>query len=339
MSRADLARGTELTPATVSALVAELEAEGLVTEAGTRRLDDQVGKPPTMLRVRPEARNVIALDLSDPQTMRAAVIDFAGTVISDVNLSARGATGDEALERIEMAVAQALEMANAPILGIGVGTPGVVSGVGEVVEAWHFGWHRVALANRLEEAFGYPTHVSNDANAAAIAEYTRGGHEVSNLAVVKIGSGVGAGFVLNGLPYRGEHAAAGEIGHLVVDAEGPLCRCGHRGCLEAFLAVPNIEAALDEQGAEPTTVRRAAASRLGVALAAIVSILDIDHVLISGPRDLLGDGFCEAATNSLRRRCLQSTAASVCVAYSALGDDVVLLGAAGLVLSQELGVA
>ena len=222
MSRADLARGTELTPATVSALVAELEAEGLVTEAGTRRGDDQVGKPPTMLRVRPKARNFIALDLSDPQTMRAAVIDLAGTVISDVNLSARGATGDEALERIEVTVAQALEKANAPILGIGVGTPGVVSGVGEVVEAWHFGWHHVALANRLEDVFGFPTHVSNDANAAAIAEYTRGGHEVSNLAVVKIGSGVGAGFVLNGLPYRGEHAAAGEMATL---SSTPRARC------------------------------------------------------------------------------------------------------------------
>jgi predicted NBD/HSP70 family sugar kinase len=292
-----------------------------------------------MLQARPGARNVITLDLSDPQTMRAAVIDLAGSVLFDVKLDSQGADGDEALERIEAAVAEALEHACAPVLGIGVGTPGVVTPDGVVKEAWHFGWHHVELAARLEGSFGYPVHVSNDANAAAIAEYTRGGHDVSNLAVIKIGSGVGAGFVLGGLPYRGEHSGAGEIGHLVVDVEGPPCRCGHRGCLETFVAVPNIEAALAEQGAEPTAVRHAAAGRLGVALAAIVAILDIDHVLVSGPRDLLGADFCDVAADSLRERCLQSTAASVCVAYSSLGGDVVLLGAAGLVLSQELGVA
>jgi predicted NBD/HSP70 family sugar kinase len=339
MSRADLARRTGLTHATVSALAAGLSEEGLVEEAGTRRDDAQVGKPPTMLRLCQDARHVVAVDLSDPTTMRAAVIDLAGVVMTEANLPVEGATGAAAVDRMKALIRLALDHTSAPILGIGIGTPGVVSPDGSVLEASNFAWHDIPLREQLEETLGLPVHVSNDANAAAIAEYTRGGHECSNLAVVKMGSGIGAGFVLNGQLYQGQHSGAGEIGHLVVDADGPDCRCGHRGCLEAFVSAPRIIDALAANGADATSVLEDAAERLGIALAAIVAILDIDHVLVSGPRDLLGDDFCDVATDHLRNRCLAATARSVSVRYSALGDDAVLLGAASLVLSQELGVA
>ena len=338
MSRADLARMSGLTPATVSALVAELDDEGLVQDVGTRRVDAQVGKPPTMLAIRTAARDVVALDLSDPTTMRAAVSDLSGALVSQIQMPVDGADGLDAVERVKVLLHRALERTTAPILGIGVGTPGVVSPDGNVLEASNFGWHDLALRSELEAEFGLAVHVSNDANAAAVAEYTRGGHECSNLAVVTIGTGVGAGFVLSGQSYLGEHAGAGEIGHLVVDADGPECRCGHRGCLETFVSLPNIARTVksDVDGAD--AARRTAAGRLGIALAAIVAILDIDHVLLSGPRQILGDDFCEHATDELRNRCLAATARSVSVRYSTLGDDAVLLGMASLVLSQELGV-
>lgn len=339
LSRADLARRTELTPATVSALVAELEGMGLVMAAGTRRGEDQVGKPPTMMRIRADARNVIALDLSDPETLRAAVVDLGGRIIERVELPVGGASGDEALRLVTSLAAQGIDAATSTILGIGVGSPGVVTPDGSVIEASVFDWHHLDLREHLRAEFGYPTQVSNDANAAAIAEYSRGGHEAANLVVVKIGSGVGAGFILNGQPFRGEHAGAGEIGHFGVDSDGPRCRCGHRGCLETFVASPHVARALAAEGADVGEVRRSAAGRLGIALAAIVAILGIDRIIVSGPRELLGDDFCDIAEESLRVRCLDSVAESVDVRYTSLGDDVVLLGAAGLVLSQELGVA
>ncbi len=338
-SRADLARSTGLTAATVGAIVGELEARGLILEVGTRRQGSQVGKPPKMLSVRPESRNVISVDLSDPTTFRAAVVDLGGSVVASVNVENPGSANSETLSLVDKVIELAIAKATAPILGIGIGTPGVVTASGSVVEASNFGWHDVGLGIHVEDLTGHPTYVSNDANAAAIAEYSRGGHHCRNLAVVKIGSGVGAGFVLNGQPYGGEHASAGEIGHLVVADDGPRCRCGHRGCLETFVAVPSLENALAESGASAAEVRIDAAERLGVALAAIVAILDLDLIVIAGPRRLLGDDFCANASKSLRSRCLESVAESVTVRFTSLDDDVVLLGAASLVLSQELGVA
>ena len=339
LSRADLARRTGLTPATVSALVAELAEVGLITEVGTRRVGSQVGKPPKMLRTRPEARNLVAIDLSDPAGMRAGVVDFSGEIVSSVGAISSGGRNEAAVAEVESLIAEALALATAPILGIGIGTPGVVSPDGVVVESTTFGWHHLALSAWLEQRFGYPVHVANDANVAAIAEYTRGDSGVSNLAVIKIGTGVGAGLIVNGRPLSGEHAGAGELGHLVVKTDGPLCRCGNKGCLEAFIASPHIRSLLEVDGADLTEVRERAAMRLGVALASVVAILDIQHIFLSGPRVLLGEDFCAIATESLRARCLRSTGDSVEVAFSTLGDDVVLLGAAGLVLSQELGVA
>ncbi len=340
LSRADLARATELTAATVSALVAELEEGGLVEEVGPRRDVAQVGKPPTMLQIRADARHVIAIDLSDPAVARGAVVDLTGRFLARTEIATGVAVGDDALELVEELISQTAALATSPILGIGVGTPGVVAKGTTVVEASNFGWRHVDLGTRLECSFGYPTYIRNDANAAAIAEFSRGGHDYHNLAVVKIGSGVGAGFVLNGQPFEGEHAGAGEIGHLVVDANGPPCRCGHRGCLETYLALPNLAAAMDAEGAAGVdSIRLAAAEKLGVALAAVVAILDIDHILVAGPHELLGEDFCDDAAASLRTRCLDSVAESVSVRFTPLGRDIVLLGAAGVVLSQELGVA
>jgi len=292
-----------------------------------------------MLSVRPESRIVISVDLSDPTTFRGAVVDLGGTVIATSDVENPGVANVETLSLVSKVIELAIAKATAPILGIGIGTPGVVTATGSVVEASNFGWHDLDLGVHIEGLTGHPTYVSNDANAAAIAEFSRGGHRCRNLAVVKIGSGVGAGFVLNGQPYGGEHAGAGEIGHLVVADDGPLCRCGHHGCLETFVAASSLEIALGAPDANVTAVRRDAAERLGVALAAIVAILDLDHIVIAGPRRLLGDDFCDAASVSLRARCLESVAESVTVRYTSLGDDVVLLGAASLVLSQELGVA
>ena len=339
LSRADIARATNLTAATVSTLVAELEREGLVSEVGPRRDETQVGKPPTMLQIRAEARNVVAVDLSNPETLGAAVVDLAGTVLSRYEMPTLAATGDDAVERVKELVARTIEGADGPILGIGVGTPGVVSAEGTIVEASNFAWHDVDLGPQLESAFGYPTHVCNDASAAAIVEYSRGDDEYTDLAVIKIGSGVGAGFVLNGQPYGGEHAGAGEIGHLVVDANGPHCRCGHNGCLETYVALPALAEAIGTDHDRISAVRRAAAEKLGVALAAVVAILDIGHILLAGPEDLLGDDFCDDVVASLRTRCLDHVADSVSVRFSPLGPDIVLLGAASVVLSQELGVA
>lgn len=337
-SCADVARLSGLTPATVSGLVSQLVDMGLVEEVGPRRINNRVGKPPTMLRIRSDARNVVAVDLSEPATMRAAVVDLAAEIVQEVVIETGHCTGDRAITMVKEIVTQAVDNTTAPILGIGVGTPGLVVHGREIVEASNFEWRDVALADAIEEAVGYPTYISNDAQAAAIAEYTRGNHDRASLVVVRIGSGVGAGLIVDHRLLTGDSASAGEIGHLVVDEKGHICGCGHRGCLETFVSIPSIRRQI-EGGIGRREVLETAAQRFGAVMAAIASVLDLHLVLVAGPKEQLGDSFCEMAAESLRNRCLDQIAELVEVRWTSLGDEIVLLGAAGVVISEELGVA
>lgn len=338
LSRADLARRTALTPATVSNLVGELGREGLIREVGTRRETSQVGKPPTMFEIDPDGRSIVALDLSDPDMLRSAVIDLAGAIRTRLETTKAGTDGDENLAHVLDLAGRTIEVAPIPVLGIGVGTPGVVDPSGTVIEASNLGWHDVELGRELEAASEVPAYLGNDANVAAIAEFTRGHPSANGLAVVTIGSGVGTGLILNGRPFPGAHSAAGELGHFVVDPSGPPCPCGSRGCLETFASVPAIEAAARADG-DMVAASLQAAEQLGVALAAIVAVLDLDRILVTGPAGIVGKEFCKAADASMRARCLQAAAGEVTVECTSRGSDIVLHGAARLVLSQELGIA
>lgn len=334
-SRADLARQTGLTPATVSDLVAGLLDEGLAEVLG--RGPAKVGKPSTLLKLNERSRSIVAVDLSDSSILRAAVMDLAGEVLHRVHREFRGVTGENAVVVTEQAIAEAISVAPGPLLGVGVGTPGIVTPGGVVVEAHIPGWVDLDLAQRLSDTFGLPVRISNDANAAALAEFSSGDTTRQNLMVVKIGSGVGAGLVINGQQYFGERFAAGEIGHIAVRDDGPLCRCGNRGCLEAFVSVPLLRAAL-EAGEDPERVVAAAGQILGLALAGPVSALDIHHVVVAETGLPLQDELCRAALASLRARILPVLGRSVNLRPSNLGSDLILLGVSALVLSQELGV-
>ncbi len=335
-SRADLARLTGLTPATVSDLVAVLLAEGLAEELG--RGPAKVGKPSTLVGLNVSSRYVISADLSDSSILRTAAIDLAGKVSLRVEREFRGVTGEAAVALTEEAIADVISASPGPLLGIGVGTPGIVTPTGTVVEAGTLGWFDLHLARRLQDRFDLPVSVSNDANAIALAEYSYGAGNSQNLMAIKIGDGVGAGIIVNGHQHHGESFSAGEIGHVVVDDDGPECRCGRYGCLETFLAVPRLRAAI-AAGDDPGSVVSAAGHRLGLALTAAVSVLDIHDVVVSGSGLPRQDRLCRAALETLRARTLANLGQSVTIRPSDLGDDTILLGANVLVLSQELGVA
>lgn len=336
ISRADLARLTGLTPATVSDLVAALLADGLVEELG--RGPAKVGKPSTLVGLNVSSRYAISADLSDRSVLRTAAIDLAGKIRHRVERETRGVTGEAAVALTEEAIADVISVAPGPLVGIGVGTPGVVTPTGAVVEAEALGWHDLHLARRLHNRFDLPVSISNDANAAALAEYSYSAESSQNLMAVKIADGVGAGIIVNGHQHFGESFSAGEIGHIVVDDDGRQCRCGHYGCLETILSVPLLQAAI-AAGEDADSVASAAGRQLGLVLTAAVSVLDIHDVVISGSGLPRLDQFCRAASATLQARTLASLGKSVTVRPSDLGDDVILLGANVLVLSQELGIA
>jgi predicted NBD/HSP70 family sugar kinase len=333
LSRADLAVVTKLTPATISQLVGILIEDGLVEELGLGPV--KVGRPATLVGIKADARFVVCADLSDASVFRAAVVDLKGGIGQRVEVSLGDAVGEEAVGLVEEIVADSISAAPGALLGIGVGTPGVVTADGVVLEADNLRWFDIGLAERLSRRFGLPVSVANDANTAALAEYAYAA-TTQNLMVVRVGGGVGAGTILNGQQHRGESQAAGEIGHVVVDVNGPPCRCGNRGCLETFVSVSRIEAAL---AVGDMTAVQAAGRHLGAVLATAVSILDIHDVVLAGADSQWHEDLCRIALAELRSRTLSRLSEAVTIRVSGLGDDVVLLGANVLVLSQELGVA
>jgi len=340
-SRADLARITGLTRVTISDLVADLLTDGLVTELGPRT-GARVGKPATLLGFEPDASHIVTLDLSDETKFHGAVLDLSGNVKSRAYRRREGRRGAEATALAAELAAELAAAARRPLLGIGVGTPGVVDHAGgRVLDAPNLGWRDHDLARAIAEVVSHPVHVTNDADAAALAEHTFGGVDDTATLVIRSAAGVGAGLLLHGVLVQGERFAAGEIGHVVVvDEDGIPCACGLTGCLETVLSVPLLRARLDGQDdAGRAAILTDAGHRLGNALAPVISVLDLGTVVLAAPPDLFDGPLREAAVHKLRKRIMPVLAEALDVRLSGLGEDGVLLGASALVLSAELGVS
>lgn len=339
MSRADLARETGLTRVTISDLVGELIVDGLIAELGVREASGP-GKPAMVVDLDRAGHRIVGIDLSGPDLFTGAVLTLDGDIVARHELPApRGA--DEARDAVIELARHLVADAHAPVLGIGVGTPGVVDNDGVVLSAPNFGWTQVPLRSILATALSLPVLVANDANAAVLAEYTFGGAG-DDVVLVKVGRGVGSGLVSAGHPMRGAHFAAGEIGHVTVGTDGgPQCACGKVGCLEAWLSVPALSARLADATTDAARDRvlRDAGERLGIALAPIVGALDVPEIVLSGPEELLDGPLAAATVETIRSRTLARFHDGVRVRMTAQGQDIVLRGAAVMVLSDRLGVS
>jgi len=337
-SRADLARATSLTRVTISDLVSVLITEGLVEELGTRP-GQRVGKPAILVGLRTDAYQIVAVDLTEHGRMRGAVLSLTGEIVVRRQLDIDGRTGDELVDLLTRFVRRLVAAANHPVIGVGVGSPGIIDLDGRVIEAPNRGWYDVPLAEVLGERMGLPVHVANDANTAALGEFTYGGGS-SSMLVVTVGAGVGAGVVVDGVRVHGQGDAAGEIGHVTVVDDGDQCACGRVGCLETVLSVPALRRAIANKNTEDSDAALASAGRvLGVTLAPVVSALNLSEVLLSGPRDLLDGPLREAALDTIRQRTMPAITSGLQLRMAALDEDVVLAGAAVLVLSAQLGVS
>jgi predicted NBD/HSP70 family sugar kinase len=337
-SRADLARQSGLTPTTVSAVTAELIADGLIAEVG-RKASTSAGKPATLLSVEPDGRHVVALDLSDDDVIEAAVVNLAGKIVARHSRARNGETGKKAAGAIVRFARDIARSLDRPLLGVGCATPGIVDDHGVVLTAAHVKWNDEPLAAKLTAAVNVPCYVANDANAAVLAEYGALETPTENLLLVRVGGGVGAGVVIGGELFVGDRFAAGEIGHVVVDDEGAVCKCGRRGCLEAVVSAPLLAQRLNGvDDGDRARHMEFGGRHLGIVLAALVGALNLSQIVLSGPMDLLDDRFRIAAIETIRNRTFPTVGQHVTVRFSSLGDDGVLLGAAALVLRNELGI-
>ncbi len=337
MSRADLSRETGLTRVTISDLVAELISDGYVAERGTREASGP-GKPAILVDLDREGHRIIGLDLSGSDRLLGAVLTLDGEIVArhDVDVPVDRA---DILGVVTALARDLVADAHAPVLGVGVGTPGVVDDHGVVLTAPNFGWSDVDLEGVLTRELGLPVLVANDANAAVLGEYTFGGAP-DDVLLVRVGRGVGSGLLAGGQPMRGSRFAAGEIGHVTVGTDGgPQCVCGKVGCLEAWLSAPALEGRLSAHGADREATLRDAGERLGIALAPVVGALDLSEIVLSGPPELLDGPLAEATVETLRTRTLAHYHDGVRVRMTAQGEDIVLRGAAVMVLSGQLGVS
>lgn len=340
MSRADLSRETGLTRVTVSDLVAELIADGIVVETGVREASGP-GKPAILVDIARDGHQIIGIDLSGPDEFLGAVLSLDGDIVERRQVARPdSADGEASVDAVLALARELLAAATVPVLGLGVGTPGVVNPAGTVLSAPNFAWSHLPLRQRLEDALGIPVLVANDANAAVLAEYTYGGAG-DDIILIKIGRGVGSGLLAGGQPLLGSRFAAGEIGHVTIATDGgPQCACGKVGCLEAWVSVPSLTGRIAEAAAaDREGILRDAGERLGIALAPIVGALDLSEVVLSGPAELLDGPFAQATVETLRVRTLAEFHDGVRVRMTAQGQDIVLRGAAVMVLSGQLGVS
>ncbi len=367
LSRADIARTTRLTRPTVSAIVAELMAAGLVMETGVG--PSAGGKPPIMLDIDDEAHYIISIDLGS-KDFRVALVSLRGKILRQIERFSDGRQGEEALALVFAMVDELLTACDTPIIGMGIGTPGVTDPhAGVIHSAVNLGWEELPIRERFATRYDLPVHIANDSHAAALAEYTFGGdRQGDNLILVKVSQGIGAGIILGGRPFYGDGFGAGEVGHLVVDARGERCTCGNVGCLETVASTRSVvrraRVIADSQprsmlssrssskviewddvtrafraGDDETKELVAETGRyLGVALASLIASLNVHQIVVSGRITELGAPLLAAARAEALRRTYPQIVRQTDIRFSPLGPEIVLLGCSALVLKQELGV-
>ena len=368
ISRAAIARTTGLTRTTVSRVAAGLLGNGLVEEIGYG--PSAGGKPPILLSVAGDARHLIGIDLASDE-FRGAIVNLRGEIRHQASLQLQGQKGHAALAVVYDLIDRLVRAADRPLLGIGIGTPGLMDPLnGNVRWAVNLEWQNLPLRDLLRLRHHLPVYVLNDSQAAALAEHAFGeGSDKENLVVVKLGHGVGAGIILNGQLFHGESFGAGEIGHVAVVKSGQTCRCGNRGCLETVASARAIvQQARTVAERQPTSllhqlagspdeimlehVCRAVkagdpASRqivqslgchLAVGLANLISVLGIRRIVIAGSLACLGQPLLDAIQSDLGGRALDLVAREIELSLSEMGPEMVILGASALVLSHEMGL-
>ncbi len=365
LSRARVAAATGLTKATVSSLVDTLIEAGLVAEAG---LDGgpRVGRPAAALALSPAGPVAVGVEVNVDE-VRACAVDLAGAVLIRERVlgDLRGLPVPAVLDRAAGVLRRVAAEATAGgrrLAGVGVAVPGLVeAGAAGVRVAPNLGWREVSVLPELRRlaALGadVPLRLDNEANLAALAELWRGGHRdgagrpIDTFVHVSGDVGVGAGLVVHGELLRGRHGFAGELGHVPVPGSDAPCACGARGCLEQ---VAGQEAIVRAAGLPPgasvdVVVAGAAAGQpaaleaaasagtaLGVVLAGVLNLLDVDVVVLGGGYARLAPWLAPAVTRELRARVLAVGAREVTVLPGRLGADAAVLGAAGSVVRAVL---
>lgn len=338
LTRPDLAHRSGLTRVTIADLIAELADERVIVAHGTP-VRGTVGKPAQTFEFNEDAYRIVCLDLAPADRFDGAVTTLRGKIIERAHVSLEGVTGAAALDKVRELARTLVSPCREQILGIGISSPGIVAN-GTVRQAPNLGWYDQPLAAILSTEFVLPTHVSNDANASALALHTLQPDTSRSLMLVTIEHGVGAALIVGDSLVEGEQNTAGEIGHVVVDENGERCSCGRRGCVELTVSVPRLKQKVEAVPAEERErVLDDAGRALGIALAPIVAALNLNEVLLAGPTHLINGSFLSAVARTIRERTLSAVSHGLHLRAVEDSATLRLRGAAAVVLRAELGIS
>ncbi|MCU1624415.1 MAG: transcriptional regulator [Frankiales bacterium] len=356
MTRGELGTTMGLSRTTVSATVTRLIEDGWVDERPSTTTFTGRGRPPTLLALTQQAGIAIGVDLGRSHA-RVVLAHLGHEVLAEQALelheSWHATAAVEAVEKLVDDVVAAAGVDRAGIVGIGLGLPAPLDTSGHSASITiPPDWMREDPARALSQRLGVPVVVDNDANLGALAEARWGaGRRSDTLFYVKASTGIGAGLVLGGRLFRGSAGTAGELGHFTVDEDGLVCRCGSRGCLEVRAGGPALVAEVGHsrsginnvgdliaaaRGGDLacTRVLADAGETLGVALAAVLNILNPDRVVLGGELGGAGELVLASLRESLARNALSSAVRSSSVVPSQLGRRAEALGAVLLVLTE-----
>ena len=321
-----------------------------------------------MLEIKATTRLVIGVQCTESGCL-AVLADLRAGKIASAHATLAGTSPDAVVDSVERAVGELRSRATAPILGVGVGIPGLVEPTGrDVIASVPYGWDHVPIAEMLEARFALPVVVTNRAKAAALGEYWQGGHvgtpQGRHLAYLHVGAGIVAGYVIDGRLFHGSAGAAGEIGHITILPDGPACGCGNSGCLHTLasesaivrsvktrlrhhegdnslglgtpqsLTIASLVAHAREGNPLVLEAVTEAGTYLGSAIAMVLNLMNPSTIVIGGSVAGFGDPLIAAIRAQARQRALWETLAGVPIVASHLGADAGPLGAAALYLDR-----
>jgi len=369
ISRADISKETGLSPTASGSIVSSLIERGYIRETGVG--ESSGGRKPVLLELKQDSYYSVGLDV-DVDSILVILMDITGKVIYEGTAVLTDNSPQAAAEAAAACVGKLVRDCSIDgerLLGIGVSVPGIVDAVSHhIVLAPNLGWEDVDFKALLKEQIGLPVYIENEAMASAICENWLGAcKDDSNFVCVNIKSGIGAGIFAGGKPYRGAAGSAGEVGHIVVDENGPRCGCGNYGCLETIASTGRIiekarrmvgkgvasglsrignaeDIRLDDiaraaRAGDETAkeLLNEAAGYLGIALSNLVNTLNPSKIVLGKDFTVYGDLVMETIRGVVDRKALKRPAAGVEIIASEMGERVSTLGAAIVPLKLLFG--
>lgn len=341
-SRSEIAQKTDLTPATISKITSRLLSSGLVEEVGVGKSTG--GRRPTLLDINEKFGFVVATKI-EARNVITGLYDLRTNKLDGNTTRIPPEPDPNGVEDIIIRDTNAYSKAG-EIIGMGIGTSGLITDSGEIIYTPILGWENVTLAEDLASRLSTPIIVDNDVNALTLAEGWMGaGEGYDDFLCVTVGEGIGAGLMIDGSLYRGSIGGAGEIGHITLDPEGPRCRCGEKGCLEALASDYFLRNEVVKVGIEPPTIDRLArladegddralgifesmGRNLGLGVKNLVNTLNPEAVILGGESLSNADYFLPETEEEIMNHSFPREARELKIVRAELGKEGWLIGAA-----------